>query len=158
MAASSPPGPTPKTPAAANLLNGKPNDEYLGYQKYTDDNRHAWDTIANYWEESQSAEWSGKPDDGNDMFQLCLLPVVEELANWQPGQTVLDLGAGSGIIARLFAKKGARVTGLDFSYEMLSKGRESVKAQGFEGSIDYGYIDLMDPQSMADYMDGRKKS
>ena len=80
----------PPTPAAANLLNGKPNAEYL---QYTEDNLHAWNTIADFWEESQSPEWSGKADDGNDMFQQCLLPVVWELANWREGQTVLDCGS-----------------------------------------------------------------
>ncbi|KAF2211020.1 hypothetical protein CERZMDRAFT_85600 [Cercospora zeae-maydis SCOH1-5] len=122
------------------------------FAQYTHDNLHAWNAIAGDWEANQSPEVNGKPDDGNDMFTQCLLPVVDELAEWHVGQTVLDLGAGSGIIARRFAKKGAHVTGLDFSQAMLEKGRARNKNETLKGSITYDFIDLMDYQGMATYM------
>ncbi|KAF7195315.1 Ubiquinone/menaquinone biosynthesis C-methyltransferase UbiE [Pseudocercospora fuligena] len=134
--------------------------EHETYLDFTQDNLVAWDNIAEAWEQEQSRDpvLGGKVNDGNDMYQQCLLPVVDELANWRPGESVLDLGAGTGIIARLFARKGAHVTGLDFSEKMLTKGRESVKAKGFEGSVEYGYIDLMNQQNMAEYMLGRENA
>ncbi|KAM3421810.1 Ubiquinone biosynthesis O-methyltransferase [Cercospora zeina] len=134
---------------AAGLVRDAPRDAVA---QYAQDNLHAWNAIAGDWEVNQSPEVHGKADDGNDMFTQCLLPVVDELAEWDVGQTVLDLGAGSGIIARRFAKKGAHVTGLDFSHAMLEKGRARSKLATLDGSITYDFIDLMDYDVMALYM------
>ncbi|GLW28184.1 methyltransferase type 11 [Actinoplanes regularis] len=41
------------------------------------------------------------------------------------GRTVLDLGTGTGSLARLFAERGAIVTGLDPSEELLEQARRS---------------------------------
>lgn len=71
--------------------------------------RKAWDAIAHDWELNQSPEVNGQAEDGNDMFTQCLLPVLDELAHCTAGEAVLGLGAGSGIIARRFARKGANV-------------------------------------------------
>jgi 2-polyprenyl-3-methyl-5-hydroxy-6-metoxy-1,4-benzoquinol methylase len=127
-------------------VNGVKED----YTTATDDNRKAWDAIADWWETKQSETG----DDGNDMFTQCLLPEVEQLADWQTGQTVLDLGAGSGIICRMFAKKGAKVTGLDYSEPMLEKARK--RAQRDNHDIEYAYIDLMNIENMTAYADAHK--
>ena len=37
-----------------------------------------------------------------------------------PGQDVLDLGTGTGVLARAFAKCGARVTGIDIAAEQIA--------------------------------------
>jgi cyclopropane fatty-acyl-phospholipid synthase-like methyltransferase len=37
-----------------------------------------------------------------------------------PGQDVLDLGTGTGVLARAFAKRGARVTGIDMAAEQIA--------------------------------------
>lgn len=138
---------------AGGLVNGAPEADIT---KFTCDNRKAWDAIASDWEIAQTPENNGKTDDGNDMFTQCLLPQVKLLADWQSGQNVLDLGAGSGIIARLFARLGAHVTGLDFSEKMLQKGRERAQQENLGDRIHYDLIDLMDSQNMADYMARRK--
>lgn len=111
----------------------------------TSSNRNAWDAIADWWDKKQNE--TGQ--DGNDMFTQCLLPQVEQLVDWQPGQNVLDLGAGSGIICRMFARKGAQVTGLDYSLPMLDKARKSAFSEGLE--INYEFIDLMDLDNMKEY-------
>ncbi|KAK5716894.1 hypothetical protein LTR17_016266 [Elasticomyces elasticus] len=110
-----------------------------------DDNRKTWDAIADFWDRRHSE--SGK--DGTDMFTECLLPQVEDLANWREGETVLDLGAGSGIICRMFAKNGAKVTGLDYSQPMLDRARERAKKDGL--AVEYDFIDLMDIDNMREY-------
>ncbi|KAF2167751.1 hypothetical protein M409DRAFT_53722 [Zasmidium cellare ATCC 36951] len=141
------------------LLNGFASEDHSGYSQ---DNLQAWEHMAEQWETFQSHEGA----DGNDMFNQCLLPVVaelaglptegepqvKELAQWQPGERVLDLGAGSGILARMFAKQGAHVTGLDFSQAMLEQGRERAKRDKLSGKIEYDYIDLMDYPMMEKYM------
>jgi len=139
----------------SQLQNGGAHDGHALYKK---DNLQAWEAMAGQWETFQTPVTAdGKPDDGNDMFSQCLLPEVDFLANWKEGETVLDLGAGSGIIARRFAAMGAHVTGLDFSEKMLQKGRERSAREKLRGSIEYDFIDLMDYDGMAKYMAKRKE-
>ncbi|PPJ56792.1 hypothetical protein CBER1_05976 [Cercospora berteroae] len=154
------PGPTMANHVPGNVIDagGLVKDPASGgFNQYTQDNLNAWNAIAGDWEVNQSPEVNGKADDGNDMFTQCLLPVVDELAEWKFGQTVLDLGAGSGIIARRFAKQGAHVTGLDFSEAMLEKGRARSKSEQLDGSITYEFIDLMDFDGMAKYMADKER-
>lgn len=47
-----------------------------------------------------------------------------------PGQEVLDLGTGTGSLARGFALRGCRVTGLDQSRAMLTQAQELDQAAG----------------------------
>ena len=47
-----------------------------------------------------------------------------------PGQRILDVGTGTGQMARGLARGGARVTGLDRSAEMLAVGRELDRRAG----------------------------
>jgi cyclopropane fatty-acyl-phospholipid synthase-like methyltransferase len=49
------------------------------------------------------------------------LSTVWEQARVTPGMTVLDLGVGTGNLARLFVESGCQVLGVDFSSEMLAK-------------------------------------
>lgn len=135
------------------LVNGDQDDHYDGYNN---DNKTAWKAMATHWEEYHSEN----DMDGNDMFTQCLLPVVAELSNmpdkdahpsWCP--RVLDLGAGSGIIARMMARQGAHVTGLDYSHEMMEMGRRrAAKETDLQGSISYDLIDLTDYEGMAKFM------
>jgi ubiquinone/menaquinone biosynthesis C-methylase UbiE len=41
-----------------------------------------------------------------------------------PGQRILDLGTGTGVIARQFAQQGAHVSGLDISEEQIAAARQ----------------------------------
>ncbi|CZT16049.1 uncharacterized protein RCC_01889 [Ramularia collo-cygni] len=142
--------------AHPQLVNGTVKMSADELSRYTKDNLHSWDAMAEHWEIFQSpADANGKTEDGNDMFTQCLLPVVDELVEWEAGQTVLDLGAGSGIIARRFASQGAHVIGLDYSEPMLQKGRERSKVEKLKGSVTYDFIDLMDYDLMAQYMKDR---
>ena len=55
--------------------------------------------------------------------------LLEELA-LQPGDSVLDVGCGTGRHSIELAKRGYAVTGLDLSSEMLAKAKEASKAAG----------------------------
>lgn len=46
-------------------------------------------------------------------------------AGIQPGQKVLDVGCGTGVVAITAARKGAQVTGLDLTPELLVRAREN---------------------------------
>ncbi|MHC1688301.1 MAG: class I SAM-dependent methyltransferase [Methanothrix sp.] len=48
------------------------------------------------------------------------------------GKRVLDVGTGPGTLALILAEMGHDVTGLDFSEEMLSRGRENARRFGLD--------------------------
>ncbi|KAA6223942.1 SAM-dependent methyltransferase [Streptomyces albofaciens JCM 4342] len=52
-----------------------------------------------------------------------------------PGKDVLDIGTGTGSLARLFARAGATVTGLDPAAALLEQAKELDRAAGVE--VDY---------------------
>jgi len=52
-----------------------------------------------------------------------VLQKIVELSNAQPGQAVLDLGAGTGNLGLYFTKQGCDLTCTDFSEAMLAKAR-----------------------------------
>ncbi len=67
------------------------------------------------------------PFDGyNQVLETILLR-----ANPQPGQTILDLGTGTGNLALRFAEKGCRLTCTDFSEAMLAKARQKLPGAAF---------------------------
>jgi demethylmenaquinone methyltransferase/2-methoxy-6-polyprenyl-1,4-benzoquinol methylase len=49
---------------------------------------------------------------------------VAKLVNSQPGQTILDLAAGTGSSSVVFVREGVRVVAADFSQGMLDEGRK----------------------------------
>ncbi len=67
------------------------------------------DHVLRYDQKSQKAGWL----DPEIVFGLAWRRVA-------PGETVLDVGVGTGLSSILFHKAGLRVVGLDFSSEMLA--------------------------------------
>ena len=53
----------------------------------------------------------------------------------EPGQRIVDLGTGTGSLARGFSRRGARVTGVDLAASLLEKARAADAREGL--SIDY---------------------
>lgn len=52
-----------------------------------------------------------------------------------PGQRILDLGTGTGLIARRLAKQGAKVAGIDIAPGQLAQARRAAEAEGL--AIDF---------------------
>jgi SAM-dependent methyltransferase len=48
----------------------------------------------------------------------------------RPGQKILDLGTGTGVLARRFAKQGCHVTGLDIAENQVRMAQELAKLDG----------------------------
>ncbi|MBI3073414.1 MAG: class I SAM-dependent methyltransferase [Deltaproteobacteria bacterium] len=53
-------------------------------------------------------------------------------AGVRAGQTVLDVGCGTGVVAVTAARKGARVAGLDLTPELLERAHENSRIAGVE--------------------------
>ncbi len=66
--------------------------------------------------DSSAAPSAGFPFDGYSH----VLQQIVSLANPHPGESVLDLGIGTGNLALLFTAKGCDIWGIDFSVEMLA--------------------------------------
>lgn len=67
------------------------------------------------------------------------------LAAFTPGQFVLDLGTGSGILAILAARCGARVVATDISTPALDMARFNAEFNGVADSIDFRRGSLFEP-------------
>ncbi|MCJ1255443.1 hypothetical protein MMC24_003259 [Lignoscripta atroalba] len=96
-------------------------------------NLKAWSEIADYWDDTVG--------DGNDMYQELVLPVIEDLASVKPGQSVLDLATGNGIVARRLASLGGIVLATDGCATLLDKARMRTNAAG-EGDLNITYQQL----------------
>lgn len=59
-----------------------------------------------------------------------------DLAGVRSGETVIDMGCGSGTLALPLASEGHHVTACDISTGMLERLREQAVAQGIEGNLD----------------------
>jgi demethylmenaquinone methyltransferase/2-methoxy-6-polyprenyl-1,4-benzoquinol methylase len=67
-------------------------------------------------------------DTANDLLSLGSARIwrkkVAKLVNSQPGQTILDLAAGTGSSSVVFLREGVKVVAADFSKGMLEEGRK----------------------------------
>mgnify|MGYP001568336103 CR=1 FL=1 len=65
-------------------------------------------------------------------------PVAGHLARFagvSHGQSVLDVGTGTGVVAITARRKGAKVTGLDLTPSLLAQAKESAAVAGFDDII-----------------------
>ena len=60
-----------------------------------------------------------------------------------PGQPVLDLGTGTGVIARALARRGAVVSGIDIAPEQIEEARRASRAEELE--IDFRVAPAEEP-------------
>ena len=76
---------------------------------------------------------------------------TNDLLKPQAGMNILDVGCGAGKLSFLFndyTKGGAKITGGDFSEELLDKARAKNKERGT--NIDFQFLDFNKPFNFAD--------
>src|SRR4051812_50141863 len=61
-----------------------------------------------------------------------LIARVVNLAALKPGDAVLDLGCGTGMLAMAFGRAGMAVTAMDPEPQMLAAARRAAEASGLE--------------------------
>jgi SAM-dependent methyltransferase len=101
-----------------------------------------------------------KPDFGNTArdyrqhragFPDSFFSRLEAFGLGRPGQLVVDLGTGTGTLARGFARRGCRVIGIDTAEAMLGQARELDREAGVEVEYRTGRAeDTGLPSRMAD--------
>lgn len=62
--------------------------------------------------------------------------ILAALGIGRPEQTILDLGTGTGVLARAFAKRGAIVTGVDIAANQIAMAKELARHDGLEISFE----------------------
>jgi SAM-dependent methyltransferase len=90
------------------------------------------------WKAERSAAWGSAPF---ERITHQLAPMHEHLvARLAPGQGErwLDVATGTGAVALLAARAGARVTGIDFAGELLDTARELAATEGLDVHFDHG--------------------
>ena len=65
--------------------------------------------------------WVG--DRGSDYHRQLAIPAVLELLQPQPGEALLDVGGGQGVLAPYLVEAGARVTVVDASRRLISAAK-----------------------------------
>lgn len=75
-----------------------------------------WDPVAKWYN-----GWVGKR--GSLYHRAVAIPSVVELADVQPGELVLDLGCGQGVLAPHVLKQGAKYQGVDGSRTLVQLAR-----------------------------------
>jgi len=79
-----------------------------------------------------------KYDKGINYLTLGRLPKIKMYISdnlMHKNENVLDIGMGTGTFAILCAKKGANVTGIDYSEKMLEVAKKNIKQEGLTESI-----------------------
>jgi SAM-dependent methyltransferase len=66
------------------------------------------------------------------MFTTAVAAKLVKHAKMHPGQRVLDVCCGTGVVAVTAARVGARVTGLDLTPELLERAKENSQTAGAE--------------------------
>lgn len=68
-------------------------------------------------------------DAGSEYHREVVLPGVLRLLDPKPGQKLVDLGCGQGVLCRLLRQRGAEVTGLDAAQNLIHLARERGPAE-----------------------------
>ena len=104
-----------------------------------DSSTRSWDNAADAWIEHA---------DTSDYQKRFLQPRMLALAGDVAGKRVLDLGCGEGAYAREFARRGARVTGIDGSARLIDAARRRTADAGLD--IDYHCLNANALRGVAD--------
>ena len=62
-------------------------------------------------------------DEGDDLYRAVVLPLVLRQLDLKPGMRVLDCACGQGVVARMLARQGVKVTGVDASEALIAAAR-----------------------------------
>lgn len=105
-----------------------------------------WDAVAAWYD-----GWMGKG--GSVHHKKLAVPATLNLLDPQPGENILDIGAGQGVLAPVVAKAGASYTGVDVSNKLLGYARKHHGEHGRFLKADAAALHL-ESSMQADSFDG----
>lgn len=74
---------------------------------------------------AKQADWDPERYEAQHAFVWQLGEALIDLLGAKPGERILDLGCGTGQLTQRIAERGATVTGLDASPEMIGQARQN---------------------------------
>ena len=155
LRASTTPQPSPTSPADRQRpsppVEADPARIEVDEAIWLERSRTAWDARAERWD-ARSAANALAPDRKRDLDR------VWDALRLTAGARVLDAGCGSGQFAIALAERGARVTGIDLSPEMIRRARDHAAEHGFADDIDWRTGDvkhLSEPLAVYDAIHAR---
>lgn len=101
--------------------------------------RERWNTNAEYWDEKYGAE-------GNLFHRVLTAPATERLLEIKPGELVLDVACGNGVVSRRLAQLGARVVAFDFSEAFLERAK--ARSADYADRIEFRVMDATDEEQL----------
>lgn len=93
----------------------------------------------------RTVKWPSK-----DFWEEPLWQHIRKVMGNISGKSILDLGCGFGYESVLLAQDDARVTGIDLSYQSISKARELARRMGVIVDFRVGNIDYVEFESRFD--------
>lgn len=109
----------------------------INAKQLNDEGRDLWNNKAQFWDDLHGA-------DGNAFHRTLVSPSVERLLALKAGERVLDIGCGTGVLARRLQELGGVVTACDFSEELIKIAQQYETTQ----VIDYRVIDATDEDAL----------
>jgi ubiquinone/menaquinone biosynthesis C-methylase UbiE len=106
--------PRPKAPKQKLIVKKVAADTPAGR---TRGRRSSWDKVAEWYD-----GWVGKQ--GSHYHRTVAIPAVLELLALRPGEAILDVGSGQGVLAPYVLKADAHYTGVELSPKLLKLARE----------------------------------
>jgi SAM-dependent methyltransferase len=110
--------------------------------------------IADYWDRVApqfDAIYSGKKSRAARMLDRILRRDIYQRFDWVMrkstdvrNKSVCDVGCGSGRFVTALARRGAKVTGLDFAPSMLELAKQLVEQDGVAARCDFVLTDILD--------------
>ena len=104
-------------------------------------NRETWQL----WE-SKAEFWDERMGEGNQFQRVLVGPATERLLQIRPGERVLEIACGNGVMSRRLAQLGANVVATDFSPTFLDRARAG-KGE-YAGRLEYVLVDATDERQL----------
>lgn len=111
----------------------------MSFENANNETRRAWDANASFWDDRMGEE-------GNDFVKMLQWPALERLLPLGPGNHLLDIACGNGLMARRMARSGATVVAADFAPQMIEQARQRTRPS--DGDIDYQIVDATDETAL----------
>ncbi len=115
-------------------------------RRQKEEGRELWEQKAAFWDALHG-------DEGNRFHRRLVAPAVERLLELRPGERVLDIACGNGVMARRLAALGGRVTAVDFSPALIEKAQQRGQPAG--EPIQYSVVDATDEEALAALGEGQ---
>lgn len=98
------------------------------------------DAIAQFKENAKQA-WSTFA--ALEMSTASGAPALVSFAGIRSGDRVLDVACGTGVVALTAARRGAQVTGIDLTPELVDRARENAAIIGLEAVFEQGDVEAL---------------